>query len=574
MTLAPSISSAACLLCQPSPSASTTASQSAAASPSATTSATASPSPSPTSTATGTPTQSATPSPSPTTSGPITGPDVASYQHPATASYPSGKPINWKAVAKDGMEFAIAKASESTTYKNPFFATDYSGMAAAGLVRGSYHFARPAYPISDTAKAQAAYFADLIGDVNTPATLPPALDLETTGGLPRADLVTWAQIFLYRLRAITGRTPILYTYPSFWNDVLADPGAFSRFPLWMASYSSSVPAAPELWQYTDSASINGISGRVDESRFIPTNGLSWETLSDGTAAAPWASAVPKPPHSLAVTPGPTTATVSWVPGNDGSARTGSYTVTSNPGGLTATVNGASTSATVTGLDPGTAYTFTVTATSAAGTSVPSAATNPVTPIVATQLAITDPASIKYGDRLAISAVLTRTDTSAGVGGQTVTILRRATGKTTWVKRGTATTESDGSVVVKLHPSRSLDVKLAFRGAPGYEPDSAMGTTVVHSVVTAALSKATVRHGHHVKLAGTVAPVFAGAQVIRQQLIGQTWQNGPTKTVDQDGNFSFRLHPKKKKTTHTYRIFIPAGNGLGAGASAALILVVK
>ncbi|MGN6473103.1 MAG: glycoside hydrolase family 25 protein, partial [Mycobacteriales bacterium] len=260
-------------------------------SPTATTNASASPTP----TTTTSTSPSTSPSSSPTTSGAITGPDVASYQHPATASYPNGKPINWKAVARDGMEFAFVKASESTTYTNPFFADDYAGIQAAGLVRGAYHFARPAYPVASTANAQASYFANLIGDVNSAATLPPVLDLEVTGGLPRADLVTWAQIFLYRLRALTGRTPMLYTYPSFWTDVLADPGAFSRFPLWMASYSSTVPASPELWQYTDSASINGISGRVDESRFIPTNGLPWSTLSDGTVAAPWVTAVPKPP---------------------------------------------------------------------------------------------------------------------------------------------------------------------------------------------------------------------------------------------------------------------------------------
>ncbi|HWC36443.1 MAG TPA: GH25 family lysozyme [Mycobacteriales bacterium] len=545
-------------LLSPSPSATSTATATASASASPTASSS----------------QSSSPSPSPTTSGPITGPDVASYQHPATASYPSGKPINWKAVAKDGMEFGIAKASESTTYKNPYFAADYAGMAAAGLVRGAYHFARPAYPISSTAQAQAEYFANLIGDVNTPATLPPALDLEVSGGLPRADLVTWAQIFLYKLRALTGRTPMLYTYPSFWTDVLADPGAFARFPLWMASYSSTVPASPELWQYTDSASIDGISGRVDESRYVPSNGLPWATLSDGTAPAPWNAAVPYPPHALSVVPGPTTATVSWVPGNDGSARTTSYTVTSNPGGITATVNGAATSATVTGLDPATSYTFTVTATSPVGTGSPSVATDPVTPVVATQLALTQPASIDYGHPLVIGAVLTRTDTSSGVGGQTVTILRRRAGATKWVKRGTATTASDGGVAVKLHPTRSTDVKLAFRGAPGYERDVATGTTVVHSVVTAGLSKATVKHGKHVKLTGAVTPVVAGEQVVRQELVGRTWRDGPVKTIGADGNFSFRLHPSKKKTTHTYRIFVAAGHSLGAAASPVLILTVR
>jgi hypothetical protein len=345
----------------------------------------------------------------------------------------------------------------------------------------------------------------------------------------------------------------------------------------MASYCHPVPGcAPtaDLWQFTSSASINGISGGVDESRFVGTGDLEWDELSDGTAKTPWPTAAPKPPRALGVTAGPTTATVSWVPGNAGSARVRTYTVTSSPGNITATVGGASTSATVEGLDPATAYTFTVTATNSAGTSEPSAPTEAVTPVVPTVLAVTQPADIDYGHPLLVSAVLTRTDTSKGVGEQTVTISRRGIGKTKWVKKRTVTTESDGSATVKLHPKRSLDLRVTFKGAPGYEADKARATTVVHSVVTADLSKTTVRHRHHVKLTGAVAPVIEGVQVVRQQLVHGEWRDGPAKTIRKDGTFAFRLHPKKKHKTHTYRMFVAAGHGLGAAVSPALVLTVK
>lgn len=60
------------------------------------------------------------------------------------------------------------------------------------------------------------------------------------------------------------------------------------------------------------------------------------------------------------------------------ATISSYTVTSSPGGITAT--GASSPITVTGLTAGTSYTFTVTATNATGTGLPSAASNSITAV--------------------------------------------------------------------------------------------------------------------------------------------------------------------------------------------------
>ena len=197
------------------------------------------------------------------------GPDVASYQHPhPTKAHPHGQPINWKQVKKAGKEFAIVKATEGTTYVNPYFAgpyyNDYADAAAAGLVHGAYHFARPGLPVGVTARAQAQVFAQTVGAVNTTGTLPPALDLEVTGGLNPGQLVTWAQDFLLEMRTLTGRTPMLYTYPSFWTNDIRDPSALARYPMWMAEYGVRKGPVSDLWQYTSSARIKGIVGRVDE----------------------------------------------------------------------------------------------------------------------------------------------------------------------------------------------------------------------------------------------------------------------------------------------------------------------
>jgi hypothetical protein len=68
------------------------------------------------------------------------------------------------------------------------------------------------------------------------------------------------------------------------------------------------------------------------------------------------------------------------PSSDGGSPIISYTVTSNPDGVIAT--GTSTSIPVTGLTNGTSYTFSVVATNAVGNSLPSPASNAVTPSTA------------------------------------------------------------------------------------------------------------------------------------------------------------------------------------------------
>ncbi|WP_423494887.1 cell wall-binding repeat-containing protein [Microbacterium esteraromaticum] len=89
--------------------------------------------------------------------------------------------------------------------------------------------------------------------------------------------------------------------------------------------------------------------------------------------------VPNAPSGVKATAGDARATVAWsAPTSDGGAKVTKYTVTAQPGGKTATTTGA-TKVDVTGLANGTAYTFTVTATNAAGTSPASVKSAAVTP---------------------------------------------------------------------------------------------------------------------------------------------------------------------------------------------------
>ena len=94
---------------------------------------------------------------------------------------------------------------------------------------------------------------------------------------------------------------------------------------------------------------------------------------------------PGAPTNVTAAPGDSSATVSWTaPSTNGGSAITTYTITPYIGSTaqtptTVTGNPPATSATVSGLTDGTTYTFTVTATNAAGTGPPSSPSNAVTP---------------------------------------------------------------------------------------------------------------------------------------------------------------------------------------------------
>ncbi len=115
--------------------------------------------------------------------------------------------------------------------------------------------------------------------------------------------------------------------------------------------------------------------------FVVTATNNAGTSVPSTASGPVTPAtVPDAPTGVVGAAGNAQVTVSWsAPADDGGATISGYTVTASPGGATCSWTVGPLSCTVAGLTNGTPYTFVVTATNNAGTSVPSTASGPVTP---------------------------------------------------------------------------------------------------------------------------------------------------------------------------------------------------
>lgn len=167
--------------------------------------------------------------------------------------------VNWSLVAQAGMAFAFIKATEGTSNVDSQLQVNWSGAKAAGLLRGAYHFYEP----DDDPYQQAQHFLSTVQ--LEPGDLPPVLDVEAPGSF--SAIISGIQTWLSAVQQATGRTPIVYTNPTYWNQL--GTSDFGHYPLWIAEYGVSTPKIPAgwsawtFWQYSESGSVSGIQGAVD-----------------------------------------------------------------------------------------------------------------------------------------------------------------------------------------------------------------------------------------------------------------------------------------------------------------------
>jgi lysozyme len=161
--------------------------------------------------------------------------------------------INW-ATLSPHIQFAYCKATEGSSVQDPQFSNNISNAKAKGIITGAYHY----LSFQTTSQDQADNFLACGFDFSAAGTLPPALDVEETSGITATNRASCVQLISDWLQIVsikTGRTPVIYTYKSFWIDNLWNPAQFGNYPLWIASYQAQKPGLPAgwtndtIWQY-------------------------------------------------------------------------------------------------------------------------------------------------------------------------------------------------------------------------------------------------------------------------------------------------------------------------------------
>ncbi|MGZ4437834.1 MAG: GH25 family lysozyme [Nocardioidaceae bacterium] len=486
------------------------------------------------------------------------GVDVSKWQH--------GTSLDWSKVKADGVDFAFIKATEDTNYTNPYFAGDWAATTKLGIYRGAYHFARPKV---GTAGAQARYFVSVAGKAGASGDLPPVLDLESSGGLTRAELRTWVRNWLVTVQDLTGRTPIIYCSPSFWNSYVADT-TFTDYPLWIAHYTTaSQPTLPggwttwTFWQNTSSGKVTGISGYVDEDRF---NGslAQLKVLANVTAApSPVATTTTAAPRSATTRTGSTMAFTGAVTTSSGASAGQTVALARRlPGStdwvrVTTAITAADGSFTVSGVvDQAASYRV-----RALGDTVHLESTSPTMAIAisgpTTTVATQSAPSVLAGGSVTLSgSVSTATGPSVG---QTVALARALPGGS-WERVTTAVTDSNGAFSVPVVVDQAASYRFHALSDPdhleSYSPplDVALiqpTTTTVTPSATAAYAGGKVTFAGSVATADTVTPVAGRTVVLSRRLAGSSsWVALTTAVTDTSGTFAV---PAVVEQSAAYRV---------------------
>lgn len=176
--------------------------------------------------------------------------------------------VDWSAVASSGKTFAYARVSDGTTFIDPTFDQNYAGIKTAAMARGAYQTFEPAQdPI-----AQATLLLEKLALPLQTGDLPPALDLEVTGGQSASTIAAGIQTWLTTVRSSTGRMPVIFTSRYFWDDSV-QATTFGDYPLWVIQWGVTCPTLPigwsewKFWMYSYTGSVSGISGQADLDEF-------------------------------------------------------------------------------------------------------------------------------------------------------------------------------------------------------------------------------------------------------------------------------------------------------------------
>ncbi len=180
--------------------------------------------------------------------------------------------IDWKAVKNAGVDYVIIRCGyrgygSGVLVEDSMFRTNIKGATAAGLKVGVYFFTQAIDEIE--AVEEASMVLSLINGYKM--TYPVFIDVEYSNsshngradGLSVAKRTAVAKAFCQTIQNAGYRAGV-YANKT-WLTSFLDMNQLSSYKIWLAQYATSVSYTGryDMWQYSSTGKISGISGNVD-----------------------------------------------------------------------------------------------------------------------------------------------------------------------------------------------------------------------------------------------------------------------------------------------------------------------
>ena len=194
------------------------------------------------------------------------GVDVSAYQGD----------IDWEAVARSGIEFAIIRLGYRGYESGKLVEDEYARKNLeeaknAGLKVGAYFFSQAL--TFDEVDEEINFMLDILGEHYL--AMPLVLDWEiptSTARSARMDARTLTDLQLYFCQKVSdiGYQPMIY-FNWHQSEHLYYLSELEDYPFWLALYQDRMtyPWKVEMWQYTSSGRVPGIAGDVDINVYMP-----------------------------------------------------------------------------------------------------------------------------------------------------------------------------------------------------------------------------------------------------------------------------------------------------------------
>lgn len=188
----------------------------------------------------------------------LKGTDIASYQSGMDCS-------------KIEADFVIVKATQGTSYTNPYFAKHYSQAVAAGKLVGAYHYASGGDP-----DAEADFYLRIVGHRAGDCVLCLDWEHNRPGGenwvFNTSREVDWVLRFMQRIHEKTGVWPLFYCSASVtrrrdWSKVAKHCG------LWLAQYANYEITGYKTNPWTDGAACGAWGRNIAIHQYTPSGSI-------------------------------------------------------------------------------------------------------------------------------------------------------------------------------------------------------------------------------------------------------------------------------------------------------------